>query len=322
MTNESGENPKLSERELGVAKNVIKKSLEIVTKKGKEDPNSPSDDEQLKEKRKNFLKKYTENHDLKTWGQEPPPVSKAAEDPGATGYLIEEVIEKKIEKIEKREKNRKGFKISDEEERLRLKIFRNAIDEYENSGAEREYWQASWEYYGARIGLKIKVPECDRTMEEKRELEEKGRKLIYVPPELSTPKDLGLLNDMHTMLQLDTENIINEKDVSGWIDVEASPNTPRKRTTENELREQYKNEGLMGMNLNVYIISSLENKYREGIYFDAGPWVRLLGSSKNGKVIDASFRADGSLGIDTPSPETTNLFLGGRSMGVKKTTSS
>lgn len=292
---------------------------QLMTNEGGKIPNLSGKDTD----KQRFLKAYKRNADPKSWGQQPPPSSQTVPQEN-TGYPIEEVLIKREMKKQATNKVtaniKKGVKLSQDELNEKYKTFRNANEEYVNfhhkSGFETKYWQARWGYYGAKIGLEIKVPECDRTMQEKRELEGKGRKLIYVPPELSTIEGLNLLNEMYPTLELDTENIINEKDVSGWIDVEASPNTPRKGTNEDELREQYKIEGLMGMNLNVYIISSLENKYREGKYFDAQTWSRLS-SSKNGRRLDASFWGDGSLHVDMPSPETTDIFLGGRSMYKK-----
>lgn len=242
-------------------------------------------------------------------------------DPKEIGNQLDKVFKKRKEAALQATTSEGGENIESTKNDLsKVTKFREAIKKYKDSThtpeLETEYWQASWEYYGSRIGLKIKVPECDRTMQEKRELEEKGRKLIYVPPNLSTHKGLDLLNEMYPTLQLDTENITNEKDVSGWIDVESSPNVQNKGTTEIELREKYEKNEKIGMNLNVYIISSIESKDREGKYFDEQTWARLS-SLKNGRMLDAGFKPDGSLHIDTPSPETADLFLGGRSMGVK-----
>lgn len=293
MRNEGGENPKLSEKEI---------------------------------KRK-FLEAYKENPDPKSWGQLPSPSFQSVPqenvgNPADTGYLIKEVIDKKIERAIRKAATdiERGVKPSKNGLSKEHPKFRKAIEEYKNfyhkSGVETKYWQAIWEHYGAKVGLEINVPQCDRTMEEKIELEAKGRKLIYVPPELATVKGLDLLNEIHPMLQLDTENIINEKDISGWIDVEASPRAPNRGTTEIELRKKFEDDEKIGMNLNVYIISSLESKEREGKCFDEQTWTRLS-SSKNGRRLDGSFKADGYIHMDMPSPETTHILLGGRSMGVK-----
>lgn len=336
MTNEGGENVNLSKEDLKKAKKFLEKSLKVVTKKGKEDPNSPSDDEQTKNFRKKFLEGYQKNPSQESWGQLPPPAAQGVPpielNPEEISKKLNNVFKKRKEAAAQAEPAEEGAEEGIVEKEINVEppkykpsaevtSFRKAIEKYRDSAptpeSEAEYWQARWGYYGAKVGPKIEVPKCDRTMEELIELEEKGRKLIYVPPQLSTPEGLDLLNKMHPMLRLDTENIINEKNVSGWIDVEVSPRVPNRGTTQIGLQKKFEDDRKMGMNLNVYIISSIESKDREGKYFDEQTWARLS-SSRSGRRVDAGFKPDGSIHIDMPSPETTNLFLGGRSMGVKK----
>ncbi len=215
-----------------------------------------------------------------------------------------------------------------------LTTFRETIEEYKSSPhtpeSEKKYWQARWEYYGTKAGLNIDVPPCDRTQEEINELTDKKRKLIYVPPQLSTIEGLTLLGKMHKKLglyALEGKNIVNESDVSGWIDVEAALDIPNKGTTEPELRKKFEEEGKIGMNLPAYIIASEDSKDITRQRFDSKKttWVRLPGSSevnnrpfRTVRRVDACFNSEGFLFVKTISPEIKNPLLGGRSMGIKK----
>ncbi|MBU4099554.1 hypothetical protein KJ980_07965 [Patescibacteria group bacterium] len=246
--------------------------------------------------------------------------------------LVENPTEDKQEDLLQLPPKDNGSKKLSPEERSKIfTTFHEARDKFKDSPrapeSELKYWQARWKAYGALAGLEIDVPACDRTQEEINELTERNRKLIYVPPQLSTPESLTLLGKMHSKLGLYTlkgKNIVNESDVSGWIDVEASPDIPNKGTTEPELRKKIEEYGLIGMNLPVYIIASEDSKDITGQRFDSKitTWVRLPGSSvvndRTVRTMDACFNSEGFLIVQTISPEISNPLLGGRSMGIKK----
>lgn len=202
-----------------------------------------------------------------------------------------------------------------------IALLEKATEEYKNSPrtpeSETKYWQARWKAYG----LEIEVQSCDRTMKELKKLKRKGRKLIYVPKELAAPEGLILLGKMHPMMGWNAEkgkNIINESSTFGWIDVESTRHAPKTGSTEAELRERYKKQGRIGMNLPVYIIASQDSKDRYGKYFDEKIWTQLPGSSIGGRILVAGFGEGGFLHAYPLPPETKkDRFLGGRSMRIK-----
>lgn len=201
-------------------------------------------------------------------------------------------------------------------------LLKKAIENYKNSShspeSEREYWQDRWRAYG----LEIDVPPCDITQEQLKELEGKERKLIYIPEifnKLTTPEGLTLLGKMHpkmAFLPYKSADIVNESEVSGWVEVEDSPIVPKRDTTNVQLQEQFKEEGRLGMNLQAYIIASQEHKDRTGKYFDEGYFSRLS-ATKNNYPISARIDINNILYIDLPHPDMKNELLGGRSMYKK-----
>lgn len=204
------------------------------------------------------------------------------------------------------------------------KLLKEAIEEYKiythTPEVVTKYWQDRWKAYGCLVNSEIKVPPCDRPYEEIVKLEISGRKLIYVPKELTTPEGLVILGKMHPkmgLLPYKIEGIVNKDEVSGWVDVEAVPLAENREISEKELLEKSKKEGRMGMDLATYIIASQDSKDLTGEYFDETGWCRLLGSSKNDRTLGAGFKGD-LLQVDFADAKIKDFFLGSRSIGVKK----
>lgn len=211
-------------------------------------------------------------------------------------------------------------------------LLRAAIQEYKDQPHTPELitrvWQTIWGVDGQKAGLVIEVSVCDRTQEELVKLEQEGRMLVYVPPELSTQENRHLLGEMFPkMKSYSTEKgnpVTSEPNQYGWVDVEANVEAPNTNTNEGKLRSLFASQGREGVSLNSYIIASQFSKRVEGKYFDEGlTWSRLLGSRLGRWVVSAlflRFNSDGRLRVCwVLLPLVRSPVLGGRSAGVKRT---
>lgn len=101
---------------------------------------------------------------------------------------------------------------------------------------------------------------------------------------------------------------------------EASINAPFTGKNEEQLKEEFNNRRRQALIIPGYFIAGQMSKEITGKYLDQdGTWVRLLNSSKDGRVVDAGFDPDGYLDVDSYlDPQDPDDGLGGRSFsGVK-----
>lgn len=186
-------------------------------------------------------------------------------------------------------------------------------------------WQVRQEILRQKgIDLEFSLPECPYTKEELLKLEEEGRRVGYLPVELSTQKSRHLMAKIWPQMEshsVEVENqVTNEIDVFGWFDYEASIDAPYTGTNEAQLKDEFKRQGRKGLNLNQYIVAGQDSKLFTGEYLDQNnTWVRLLGSRSRGDVVYAGFRGGGRLLVYSDlSPRNHAEDLGGRSSGVPK----
>lgn len=189
--------------------------------------------------------------------------------------------------------------------------------------AVTSYWQTLWEIWGEKAGLSLSIPSCDRTAEEITQLEKEGRKLVYIPDELASQENRHLLGNIFPEMQshsVKQDNFVtNESNQGGWLDIEASLDSPNLNTREKDLENQFKKQGKVGQRLNVFIVGSQDAKLQTGHYFDENTASRLLGSRRGGRVVDARSRVDGSLRVYWGlRPQGRASYWGGRSEGSKK----
>lgn len=176
----------------------------------------------------------------------------------------------------------------------------------------------------AGVDLKLTVPECPYTKEELLKLEEEGRRVGYLPVELSTQKSRHLMAKIWPQMQSHSvkegNQVTNEIDAFGWFDYEASIDAPYTGTNEAQLKDEFKRQGREVLNLNQYIVASQDSKLFTGEYLDQNnTWVRLLGSRFGGSVVYARFHGDGRLNVFSRlRPRFHNEDLGGRFSGVPK----
>lgn len=203
-----------------------------------------------------------------------------------------------------------------------------AVEQYEarlTPESVDNFWQTFWLVHGDRIGRSFDVPRCDRSAEELVELRKQQREVILLPDVLATGKGLALFGNMFPEMNGWTgktgPGIVNKDNRGGCIDIEMDSLTPNKKTTEDELRDMFIKQGRNGQTLNQYIVGSqfsyiLTNSYFDETY-DGRDWSRLLGSSNNRFVVDATFSRKGKLSICSNTRQEAASYLGGRSAGRK-----
>ena len=213
-------------------------------------------------------------------------------------------------------------------EKPSLGLLEQAVREFKEKPHTPEtvtkYWRTLWSVWGEKAGLSLTVPPCDRTVEEIKQLEKEGRKLVYVPEKLASQESRHLLGnifpDMQSHSVREGNPVTNESSQGGWFDIEASLDSPNLNTTEKDLRNKFKREGRDGQRLNTHIVGSQDAKLQTGHYFDENTWSRLLGSRVDGHVADARFHVDGGLHVYWRlGPQSHDSHRGGRSEGAKRT---
>lgn len=135
-------------------------------------------------------------------------------------------------------------------------------------------WRAIWQMWGEKAGIMPAVTSLRTTQAELAEIEKEGRMFIYLPHELTFPgKNKYLLldrmfPDTNTNLLKNPSTEDDEYHRYGWIDIEASIETPYSLTTADELIRLFDSQNRLGQRLSTYIIGSQFSKLITGKYFD------------------------------------------------------
>lgn len=182
------------------------------------------------------------------------------------------------------------------------------------------YWQERWEQWGLKIQTEVSVPAFSGTAEQIAEIYQSGRKIVYIPRELTTTDGLVVLDRIFPDTQMIHPSkrmlIVNEPSEGGYSAVEDSVYAPNQGTSIKQLRELFASLGRKGMSLPTYIVASQDSKLNTGYYFDEErrSCSRLLGSRVGSDVVRALFHWGGDMyavwGLDDGSPF---LGLGARS---------
>ncbi len=189
-------------------------------------------------------------------------------------------------------------------------------------------FQSIWKERESRVAHLLEEPfnpiaNCDRTTQEIAKSEKEGKRLGYLPPELAAGENRHILAAMFPQMEsrsCQEGNIVTNQYLPfGWFDYEAAIEAPYLETNEVELRELFDREGRKGINLTQYIVAGQDSKLFTGRNLDeVGTWVRLLGSRKGGRVVDANFSPFNTLYVGWElDPRFHDDVLGGRSVGVK-----
>lgn len=183
------------------------------------------------------------------------------------------------------------------------------------------FWRLKLQADGKKIGLDIKVPDCDWTTEEikKPMIDYKGNQIasmmVYVPEELTGTKGLRRLGKMYPEINnvdvsedtFDTHwatkdairDCSDKEKKAKWVKVEATADCPSQDDifTWDELDIFAKKQGYAGQTLNTYILASQASKDLRGKYFDEkSDFCLLTGSrSEKGGIPQAYFQPNGNL---------------------------
>lgn len=214
-------------------------------------------------------------------------------------------------------------------------VFNSAVKEYQSKPHTPELvtrtYQAIWLERGKFVGMVFEVCPCPYVQEELTGLEEKGKRVGYLPPQLATQQSRYLLAKMFPKIRNESVRknnpVTNDENPFGWFDYEAGIDLPYLNTTEKELTEKVVEEGRKLLSLNQYIIAGRDSKLLTGQYLDTGQYLAekgtwtstRLGSRFEGRVVKARFYRDGYLDVDWDlKSDDHDRALGGRSSGVKK----
>ncbi len=152
-----------------------------------------------------------------------------------------------------------------------------------------EVWRRFWNWRMEKKLVEIYVPPCDRSSEEIRELEEEGRMLIYVPPVFSASEGLRRLNDFFVSYEAaglpKAEDIINNHEQHGWLDVEKSLRAPHIGKGEATIALLESERGWKVQTLNTYIIGSEFSQLVSGHCFDEGTYSMVASRSEGENLL-------------------------------------
>lgn len=207
-----------------------------------------------------------------------------------------------------------------------------AIEAYKNYPHSPELvtqtHQAIWAIRGESIETSFDVVVCPYTQEELEKLEKDGKRVGYLPPELSTSQSREILGKMfpamhrHSFEMGILVTITNDEDYAGWFDYEAGIESPYRNLKEYQYLERIKKEGRRMLTLNEYIVAGQDSKLFTGQYLDVTYTFSSsrLGSRRDGHIVDAGFYQDGFLRVKSYllEPQYPYPPLGGRTSGVKR----
>lgn len=185
-------------------------------------------------------------------------------------------------------------------------------------------FKAIWKYREDKlrknkVDIILTVQDCPLSQAEIEKLESEGRKISYLPPELSAQSSRHLMAKIWPKmkhLSCAKGNLFeNNMERFGWFDYEGRTDFVNSTLTEPELVTLFEQQGRLGMNLNEYIVASQDSKLFTRNYLDQNTWSRLPGTRVKGKMVDACFGNFGLLiAYRNLEPGFIDPRLGGRSV--------
>lgn len=202
-----------------------------------------------------------------------------------------------------------------------------AISEYKKRPLTPELvnktWQTIWETWGTSIRHTFQVPPCDRTSEELAELQRQGKKVLLMPDELYERQGLELLKSIFRTGNWLSNNVSNQENNGGCIDIEMALDSPYRDTTENKAMSILKKQNRTGQRLATHIVASQFSYLLTGRFLDEDTLSCLPGSwdkNRNNKVVvSCSSKGEVYLGSDV-KPKSHYPNRGLRSEGRTKKT--
>ena len=184
--------------------------------------------------------------------------------------------------------------------------------------------QAIWQVRGELVGAAYEVTPCPYTQEQLADLEANGKRVGYLPTELSTQQTRHKLGEMFPKMQSpsvkEDNSVTNDESPPGWFGYEAAIEAPYLDTKEGQLKDAIKKDGRTILSLNQYIVAGQDSKLFTGQYLDeTTTWVRL-GSRYDGRIVAAGFDGDGDLRVGAGlGPDDHGPVIGGPSSRANKT---
>ncbi|OGY24549.1 MAG: hypothetical protein A2Y57_03320 [Candidatus Woykebacteria bacterium RBG_13_40_7b] len=187
------------------------------------------------------------------------------------------------------------------------------VDEYDPSVIHSQ-WIALYRKWG--FSKEMRVPKPTFTREKVVEMAglEEPRVPFYRHPKIT----LEMLNERfpamrgHWSLQPNS-GVVDNYELEGWMFLEATLEAPFCNTNQQQLEELAKANGWKGQTLVTYLLFGQYCKELHDRYPDLETWVRLLSSSKYGRVLRAHFSWGGEPYVrDNFEPSYVNSDLGGR----------
>ncbi len=206
-------------------------------------------------------------------------------------------------------------------------------------------FQHLWQARGEVVNMVFDVTPCPYTQKELVALEQEGRRVGYLPPELASGEGRYALGRIFPWMgQRKTKDapgwkrvyvtVANDKNLSGWFNYDAGTKSPYLNTNEKQLIDEIAKDARELLSINQYMVAGADSKLFTGHYPDElwtpeahhqgspienGTNVRL-GSRVEGVagLIVAYFQPDGLLVWHSYNADSHNSNLGGRSSRAKK----
>lgn len=190
-----------------------------------------------------------------------------------------------------------------------------------------------WAQISEISGIDMVVPVVAETQRDIEAKENKGKGIIFVPETFAGQAQRPLIAAAFKLIDneyvpnnwsMQADNPVKNDIVhAGYRFVDMQIEAPNLKTNEKQARDLTgrgkPEEGAEGMNLSEYALAGFYSKLLTGRYLDEPTWSRLLSSSDDGRVVDASFYPRGSFYVSSAlEPGHRNVGLGARfSSGVK-----
>jgi len=149
-------------------------------------------------------------------------------------------------------------------------------------------FQKIWNQRGETVSMDFEVPACPYTEEELKILESQGRRIGYLPLELSTVSSRNILTKIFPLT--DSPHPINYENPSGWFDYDATIDLPNRDTSAGEILDKVRRDNRTLLSLNQYIIAGNDSKLFTGQYLDERWKSNLLAA-----IVGGTYTIDGSL---------------------------
>ncbi|WP_132975282.1 hypothetical protein [Pseudonocardia dioxanivorans] len=169
-----------------------------------------------------------------------------------------------------------------------------AVGETTSLGATPEEVTASlqrlWDERGAAVGRTFTVTPCPYSAEEIAALQEDGRRLAYLPPEVATRAGRHWLGKIWPLMEcfsvLEDNVVSNVVNPSGWFDYESQIDAPNVNLDQAALLAEVERQGRTLLTVNQWIVAAQDSRVLTGKYLDeTRSWVRVNSGIDPGRIL-------------------------------------